>query len=282
MRIDAHQHFWIYRPDDYPWIDERMDALKRDFTPDDLRPLLAGRGFGGSIAVQARSSLEETRQLLRWAGESGIVRGVVGWLDLTAPCVADDLEALSSEPRLVGLRHQVQDEPDDAYVLREDFQRGLALLPRYGLAYDLLVLPRHLEAVLELVARFEEHRFVLDHLAKPGIARGELEPWASLLKRLGRFDNVYCKLSGMVTEADWSAWEREDFAPYIDVALEAFGPYRLLVGSDWPVCTLAADYGTVIDIVESHTESLSSSEREAIFGGSAARAYRLEAWTHAD
>lgn len=276
MRIDAHQHFWVYRPADYPWIDERMDALKRDFLPDDLRPLLERNGFDGSVAVQARHSLDETRSLLRFADENDFVRGVVGWVDLTSPAVEKDLEALAEAPRLVGLRHIVQDESDDRFLLREDFQRGVALLNRYGLAYDILVYPRQLDAVLDFVARFDEHRLVLDHLAKPDVARGELEPWAASIRKLGGFDNLYCKLSGLVTEAAWGAWRREDFTPYLDVALEAFGAERLLVGSDWPVCTLSADYDAVLDIVSRHTASLGSSERDAIFGGAAAEVYRLE------
>ena len=281
MRIDAHQHFWIYRHEDYPWIDDRMGILKRDYTPADLEPLLKRQGFEGSIAVQARSSLDETRQLLAWASEHELVRGVVGWVDLTSPSVEADLEALARAPGLVGLRHIVQDEPDDRFLLREDFQRGLALLPRFGLAYDILVYPRQLEAVVALVARFDEHRFVLDHLAKPPVASGELEPWASYMRQLGRFENLYCKLSGMVTEAVWGAWKKEDFTPYLDVVVEAFGTERLLVGSDWPVCTLAADYDGVIDIVDSYTALLDREKREAIFGGNAAEVYRLETRAHA-
>jgi L-fuconolactonase len=275
MRLDSHHHFWIYGESDYGWIGEGMEAIRRDFTPPDLEPLLRKNGFGGSILVQVRQSLEETESFLRLADENDFVRGVVGWVDLRSNHVRSELERFSEHPRFVGVRHVVQDEPDDRFLLRDDFLGGVAALKDFDLAYDILVYHRHLPAVLEFVARFPEQRLVLDHIGKPAIARGELEPWASRIGELGRFENLYCKLSGMVTEADWRGWKRDDFLPYLDAVLEAFGPERLLIGSDWPVCLLAASYDEVIGIVKDFIEPLSSSEKEAILGGNAAALYGL-------
>jgi L-fuconolactonase len=252
-----------------------METIRRDFTPSDLAPLLRRNGFGGSILVQVRQSLEETESFLRIAEDNDFVRGVVGWVDLRSARVQADLERFSEHPRFVGVRHVVQDEPDDRFLLRDDFLRGVGLLKEFDLAYDILVYHRHLPAVLEFVARFPEQRLVLDHIGKPAIARGELEPWASAIRKLGRFENLHCKLSGMVTEATWKGWKRADFLPYLDVVLEAFGPGRLLIGSDWPVCLLAASYDEVIEITTDFIESLSSSEKEAILGGNAAALYDL-------
>jgi L-fuconolactonase len=275
MRLDSHHHFWIYRESEYGWIGEGMETIRRDFTPSDLAPLLRRNGFGGSILVQVRQSLEETESFLRIAEDNDFVRGVVGWVDLRSARVQADLERFSEHPRFVGVRHVVQDEPDDRFLLRDDFLRGVGLLKEFDLAYDILVYHRHLPAVLEFVARFPEQRLVLDHIGKPAIARGELEPWASAIRKLGRFENLHCKLSGMVTEATWKGWKRADFLPYLDVVLEAFGPGRLLIGSDWPVCLLAASYDEVIEITTDFIESLSSSEKEAILGGNAAALYDL-------
>lgn len=276
MRLDAHHHFWVYRDSDYGWIGKGMEAIRRDFTPSDLKPLLRRNGFDGSVLVQVRQSLEETESFLRLADENDFIRGVVGWVDLRSARVRFDLERFSEHPRFVGVRHVVQDEPDDRFLLRDDFLRGVALLKDFGLTYDILVFHRQLPAVLEFVPRFPEYRLVLDHIGKPAIARGELEPWASAIRKLGRFENLYCKLSGMVTEADWKRWKRGDFLQYLDVVLEAFGPGRLLIGSDWPVCLLAASYDEVLEIVTGFIEPLSSSEKEAILGRNAAALYGLE------
>jgi L-fuconolactonase len=276
MRLDSHHHFWIYHDSEYGWIGEGMETIRRDFTPSDLEPLLRKNGFDGSILVQVRQSLEETESFLRIADDNEFVRGVVGWVDLRSARVRSELERFSEHPRFVGVRHVVQDEPDERFLLREDFLRGVAVLKDSDLAYDILVYHRHLPAVLEFVARFPEQRLVLDHIGKPAIARGELEPWASAIRKLGRFENLYCKLSGMVTEAAWKGWKRADFLPYLDVVLEAFGPGRLLIGSDRPFCLLAATYDEVIEIVKDFIEPLSSSEKEAILGRNAAALYGLE------
>ena len=273
MRIDSHQHFWRYDPAEYAWIGEAMGALRRDFLPAGLAPELAARGLDGSIAVQARQSLDESRFLLECARESEHVMGVVGWVDLRSERVGEELAEFAGDPLSVGVRHVVQDEPDDGFLLREDFCRGVAELEGTGLVYDVLVYPRQLPAAIRFCARFPEQRFVLDHLAKPFIKDGVVEPWASQIAELARSPNVACKVSGMVTEADWGAWRYEDFVPYLDVVREAFGPGRLLYGSDWPVCLLAADYGRMFGVVERWAEQLDEGERSALFGGNAARVY---------
>jgi L-fuconolactonase len=253
-----------------------MSRIRRDFAPGDLEPILRRNGFDGSVAVQVRQSLEETEYLLGLADEDDFIRGVVGWVDLRSPGVRGDLERLSDHPRFRGVRHIVQAEPDDRFLLRDDFLRGVALLRDLDLTYDVLVYHRHLPVVDDFVARFPEHRLVLDHIGKPAIAKAELEPWASSIRKLGKFENLYCKVSGMVTEADWSGWKKSDFTLYLEIVLESFGPGRLLFGSDWPVATLAASYEQVVEIVEDFLEPLSSSEKDAVLGGNAADFYRLE------
>lgn len=273
IRIDAHQHFWKYSAEEYEWIDESMAALKRDFLPSDLHPLLAAHGFGGSIAVQARQSLAETRWLLELAKANSFIKGVVGWVDLCSVRLQEQLEEFAGNRSLVGVRHVVQDEADDQFMLRPDFRRGIGLLREFGLVYDLLLHPRHLPVAVELVREFPDHAFVLDHIAKPPIADGVLEPWRGAIRELAQSPNVACKLSGMVTEARWRAWTHEDFRPYLEVALETFGPSRLMIGSDWPVCTLSADYASTMGIVLKRVEQLGISEQEAILGGTCARIY---------
>ena len=273
MRIDAHQHFWTYSAAEYPWIGPDMQTLARDRMPADLEPLLRRVGMDATIAVQARQSLEETKALLDIAAKYPFVRGVVGWVDLCSPSVEEQLERFARFPALRGVRHVVQDEPDDRFLLREDFMRGIGTLKKFGLVYDLLIYPRQLPAAVELVARYPEQVFVLDHIAKPPIRSGAMEPWRSDIRKLAAMENVSCKLSGMVTEADWNAWKPEHFAPYMDVVMEAFGPQRLMVGSDWPVCTLAASYEEVIGLVEQYSSGLSTAERSDLWGGTAARTY---------
>lgn len=275
MRIDAHQHFWTYDPHEYAWITDDMSSLQRDFLPPDLQPLLQQNGFEGTVAVQARQTIEEARWLLDLAHRYDLIRGVVGWVDLCAAEAESQMEALAANRKFVGVRHVVQAEPDDRFLLREDFCRGIAVLERFGLAYDLLVFPRQLPAAIEFVARFPKQRFVLDHIAKPPIAAGDLEPWATLIRELARRPNVCCKLSGMVTEARWKQWRPQDFRPYLDVILEAFGPERLMIGSDWPVCTISASYDEVMRLVSDFIAELSPAEQDAILGANCARFYQL-------
>lgn len=271
MRIDAHQHFWRYDPVEYAWIDATMIPLRRDFLPQHLGPQLQAAGFEGCIAVQARQSLEETRWLSSLAEEHPFIAGVVGWVDLQSPEVDEQLDR-ARHPKLVGIRHIVQSEPDD-FLRRPEFQRGIAALERFDLAYDLLVYPHHLPMAAALVERFECQRFVLDHLGKPDIRGGELRTWAEDLRRLAALPNVCAKLSGLVTEADWADWKAEEIEPYLDVAFECFGAERLMIGSDWPVCTVAADYATTMRVVMRRLEALSVAERNAVLGGTAGRFY---------
>ena len=274
-RVDAHQHFWRYRPADYPWIGDSMGVLRRDYLPTDLEPALAGRQLHSSVAVQASATVAETEWLLALAETYPSVAGVVGWVDLCSADAPAVLARLAAHPRLRGIRHIVQDEPDDAFLLREDFLRGVEALVELDLTYDILIYPRQLPAAVEFVRRLPRHRLVVDHLAKPCIASGILEPWASELRRLARYDHVHCKLSGMVTEASWTSWRPEHVRPYVDVALDAFGPDRVMFGSDWPVCLLAASYEEVVDVAREAVAHLSEGDREAVFGGTAWRFYRL-------
>jgi L-fuconolactonase len=281
IKLDAHQHFWSYSPVEYEWIDASMAALQRDFLPHDLKPLLDQSGMDGSIAVQARQSLDETRWLLELAAQNNFVKGVVGWVDLCSPHVEEQLGEFADNEWLVGVRHVVQGEPDDRFMLRPEFQRGIARLAKFGLTYDLLLFPRHLPVAVELVREFPEQRFVLDHIAKPAIADGVAEPqlrsrfesWSRDMRELAKFANVSCKLSGMVTEARWGKWTQEDFLPYLDAVLEAFGPSRLMIGSDWPVCTVSAHYAQTMEIVFRFIEKLNAAEQDEILGGNCARVY---------
>ena len=277
LRIDAHQHFWRYSATDYGWISDDMHVLRRDFLPPDLAPLLAANGFDGSMAVQARQTLDETNWLLDLADDYPFILGVVGWVNLCSPRVADDLAALTDRRKLVGIRHIVQGEPDDEFLLRPDFCRGVARLEGFGLAYDILIFPGHLPVAVEFARRFPRQRFVLDHLAKPSIRTGELAGWARDLRDLAALDNVSCKLSGMVTEADWSDWTSAGIEPCLDTAMEVFGAERLMIGSDWPVCTLAADYTRTMTLVIDYVGRLSDSERDLVLGLNAQRFWRLEA-----
>ena len=279
MRLDAHQHYWKYSAEQYEWISEEMGALKRDFLPADLRPLLEREGFEGSIAVQARQDVEETEWLLHLAAENEFIKGVVGWVDLCAADVEADLERLtreSKQPKLVGVRHVLQGEPDDEFMLRADFKRGIGKLAEHGLTYDLLLYPRHLPVAVRLVREFPEQPFVLDHIAKPLIAEGLVEPWDRDIRELAKFRNVWCKVSGMVTEAKWKGWKAEDFRPYLDVVFEAFGPERVMIGSDWPVCTVSGDYGATMGIVKEYVEQMEPEDREDVLGGNCGLFYKVE------
>jgi L-fuconolactonase len=275
-RIDAHQHFWRYDPVEYEWIDGTMAALRRDFLPADLEPELRGAGFDACVAVQARQTLEETRWLLELADRHAFIAGVVGWVDLQAPDVRAQLEPLRGRPKLVGLRHIVQAEPDDLFLLRPEFLRGVATLRDLGLAYDILIYPRHLPVAVEFAQRLEGHRLVLDHLGKPDIRGGEIQEWRRHLRALAGCGHVMAKLSGLVTEADWRAWTPDQMRPYLDAAFECFGYERLMIGSDWPVCTVAADYGRTMRVVSDYLQGRPPAEQDAVLGGNAAQLWRLD------
>jgi L-fuconolactonase len=269
MKLDAHQHFWSYDEKEYPWIPPGT-PLHRDWLPADLAALQKPLGFAGSIAVQARQTIEESRWLLELADRDERIRGVVGWVDLRSERVEEDLAALSRHPRFRGVRHVVQSEPDDRFMVRPDFLRGIGKLHGFGLAYDILIFPRQLPAALELVAQYPHQPFVLDHLAKPGIKDRAMSPWREQIRELAQAPRVMCKVSGLVTEADLKAWQPDDFRPYLDVIFEAFGPERLMWGSDWPVCLLAATYEQVFRLVESYAPPATHG---ALFGGNCARFY---------
>jgi L-fuconolactonase len=276
MRIDAHQHFWNYSAAEYPWIGAGLERLARDYLPSDLEPLLAAKQIDGSVAVQARQSVEESLWLLALAKAHPLVKGVVGWVDLRSDRVGDDLRVLAANPTFVGVRHVVQDEPDPRFVLGEGFIRGLRQLRQHGLTYDLLLYPTQLPAAIELVELLPEQPFVVDHLAKPRIVAGEIDGWGRDIRAIARHDNVCCKVSGMVTEAVRRGWKRDDFTPYLDVVLEAFGPERLMFGSDWPVCLLAGEYADVAAIPRDYFSRLSATEQRMIWGDTAAGFYGLK------
>lgn len=276
MKIDAHQHFWNYTAENYLWINDDMPGLKRSFLPQDLKPLLSKNGIDGCVAVQARHSEEETLFLLEMANQNDFVKGVVGWVDLRAENVRQRLETLTQDSYLKGIRHIVQDEPDLHFMLDPAFQRGIAALSDFELTYDILIYPRHLDIASHLIRSFPGQPFVIDHLAKPYIKTRSIEDWQRSISKLAYFDNVFCKISGLVTEADWTDFKDEDLFPYIDVVVKAFGPKRLMFGSDWPVCLLAADYDRVFNIVNSYFEEFTDDEKNAIFGQTAAAFYGLK------
>lgn len=275
MRIDAHQHFWRFDPVRDAWITEEMSVLRRDFLPGELEGLLAANGVDGTVAVQADQSEAETVFLLELARAHPFILGVVGWVDLLAAELDQRLEHFSTDERFRGVRHIAQAEADD-FLSRPDVMGGIGALGKFGLTYDILVYPRQLPGALELVDALPNQPFVIDHMAKPLVARGVLEPWAARMREMALHPNVFCKLSGLVTEASWAGWAPEDFRPYLDVALEAFGPDRLMFGSDWPVCRLAGEYQEVLALVEAYVRALSTAEQEKIFGGTAAAFYGLK------
>lgn len=274
--IDAHHHLWRYSAAEYGWIDDAMQALRRDFLPADLHSEISAAGIDATVAVQARQTTAETGWLLDLAGQNPFIAGVVGWAPVASPDFSRVLDELRANSKLKGLRHVLQDEPDDAYALRDDFQRGLKLLDGTGLVYDILIYAHQLPVAAQLVDLHPNQIFVLDHLAKPKIAAHELSPWREDLRKLAARPNVTCKISGMATEADWQGWTLADLEPYLATALECFGSERLLAGSDWPVCTAATSYVRWWQTLRQWASPLSTSEQAAILGGNAARVYNLE------
>ncbi|HLH52478.1 MAG TPA: amidohydrolase family protein [Verrucomicrobiae bacterium] len=274
MRIDSHQHFWRYSNDQYPWIQGDW-PIRRNYLPEDLEPELRDCSIDGCVAVQARQSLAESKWLLDLADRAPFIKGVVGWVDLRSPSLSDQLAELCPNPKFVGVRHVVQDEPDDNFMLRKDFQDGIAQLEGHGLAYDILIYSRHLPAAVELVKRFPQQRFVLDHLAKPMIRDGVLARWREQIRKLAQYPNVMGKVSGLVTEARWNGWEPDDFKPYLDAVFEDFGPDRLMFGSDWPVALLAASYRQVYSLISEYVSGAAPDAAANIFGLNAQKFYDL-------
>ena len=276
MRIDSHQHFWRYDAQRHGWITDDMAVLRKDYLPEQLLPELKHNGMDGCITVQVEHSEAETMSLLDLAGRHPEIVGVVGWVDLAAHGLAARLRTLSQFPKLRGFRHVAQAEADDRFLVRPDILRGISALAEFGFTYDILIYPRQLPAAIELVGRFPQQKFVVDHLAKPPIKAGEIDAWAAQIRALGNAPNVYCKLSGMITEADWQHWQSKDLAPYLDVVFEAFGSDRLMFGSDWPVCLLAGSYARVKAVVSEYAGKHCPEQTDKIFGLNAARFYGLK------
>lgn len=276
IKIDAHQHFWKYDPVRDAWITHEMRAIQRDFLPADLQPILQKAGIDGCVAVQADQSEEENTFLLQQAAEAGFVKGVVGWVDLTDPAVGDRLDYYKQFPKMKGFRHVLQSIPDRAYMLRPAFKRGIGQLQSRGFTYDILIYPDQLGYTREFVAAFPNQLFIIDHIAKPHIKdRYITEEWIDAMRAVAAYENVYCKISGMVTEADWANWKPEHLKVYIDTVVEAFGADRIVYGSDWPVCLVAASYERVVGVVSDYFSSFSADEQAAFFGGNAAKFYKL-------
>lgn len=273
--MDSHHHLWHYTAAEFGWIGPGMQALKRDFLPNDLLGEMADSHVHGAVAVQARQTLDETRWLLACAEQNPLIRGVVGWLPIAQGDVASSVAQLGSPAKLKGLRHVIQDEPDDNFILDEAFNEGISSMLGTGLVYDILIHERHLPQAAEFAARHPRQVFVLDHLAKPRIASRELEPWRSHLAALAAQPNVHCKLSGLVTEANWSTWTLDDLRPYLDTAFELFGPERLMAGSDWPVCLVASSYRRWWETLREWMANFNPRDVELMLGGTAKAVYQL-------
>ncbi len=276
MIIDAHHHLWKFNTKDYGWMDDSMQVLKRDYLPADLLKEIQRAGVSGTIVVQARQIIDETRWLLERADENPFIQGVVGWVDLRSADLKAQLEEFAGHPKLVGVRHVIHDETDDDFMLRPAFVKGIEMLQDYNLTYDLLLFPKHLERAIELVSMFPEQKFVLDHISKPFIKSGILQPWRDDIEALAAQPNVWCKISGMVTEANHQSWKYKDFVPYMEAVVEAFGTDRIMLGSDWPVCKLAGEYKEVMGIPMDFFNNWSNTEKENIYCHNAIETYQLD------
>ncbi|WGQ07553.1 amidohydrolase family protein [Pedobacter gandavensis] len=275
LKIDSHQHFWNYDEVRDSWITDDMDVLRDDFLPQHLKAILEHYSFDGCVVVQSDQSLAENDFQLKHAAAHPFIKGVVGWVDLQAADIDAQLKRLSKNEKLKGFRHILQGEPDPALMLKPEFVNGISKLSAYGFTYDILIFPHQLKYATALAAQFPNQRFVLNHLAKPNIKEGLIEEWKQDIIELAKQKNVSCKVSGMVTEADWKKWKVKDFTPYLEVIFEAFGPKRVMYGSDWPVCLLAADYGRVLSLIEHYTEKLPQEDQEDFWGNNAKRFYNL-------
>ena len=275
MKIDSHHHFWKYSVGEYPWIGDAMAPLRRDFLPEHLKAEIAAAGIDGVVSVQARQTVGETEWLLSLADGNDFIKGVVGWVPLAETSVREVIAKFATNPKLRAVRHVVQDEPDDRFILGGDFNRGVSVLRDFGLVYDILIFERQLAASIEFVDRHPKQVFVLDHIAKPRIKDNAIEPWRANIREMARRENVFCKVSGMVTEADWKTWTWEQMRPYFDAVLEAFGPKRLMFGTDWPVCLAASGYARWVELVRRFAGGLSADEQAWLFGKTAIEAYRL-------
>jgi len=274
-KIDAHQHFWIFDPVRDSWINDDMSVIQRDFLPAHLEPVLQANGMDGCVAVQADQAEVQNDFLLGFADEHAFIKGVVGWVDLRADNIEQRLEHYSGFEKMKGFRHVLQGEEDRALMLKPAFMNGIGKLSKYGFTYDILIFPDQLQYVPEFVSAFPDQKFVIDHIAKPYIKDKKIHDWASEIKKVAEQENVYCKVSGMVTEAEWHGWEPADFTPYLDVVFNAFGTHRVMFGSDWPVCLIAAEYGEMKNILDEYTSSLSATEQAGFWGDNAVKFYNL-------
>ncbi len=274
-RIDSHQHFWKYDPVQHAWINDDMEIIQADFLPEDLEPILQNYGFNGCVTVQVDQTEEENAMMLDHAAKHNFIKGVVGWVDFKVENIEDRLAYFKQFEKLKGFRHILQGEADRAYMLNADFKRGIAKLNQFGYTYDILVYTDQIAYANEFAASFPDQPFVIDHIAKPKIKAGDIADWAKDMREIAKNENVLCKVSGMVTEADWKNWKREDFTPYLDVVFEAFGIDRVMYGSDWPVCRVAATYGEMMGIPEAYVAKLSKDEQEKFWGGNAVKFYGL-------
>ena len=275
MIIDTHQHFWYYNPVNHDWIDNEMATIRRDFLPEDLKQVYKEHDITGCIAVQADQTLEENSFLLNLAAEHDFIKGVIGWVDFQSDSVQNELEYYAEMPLMKGYRHVVQGEPDNSFLLRKSFLNGISKLKNTGAVYEILVFSHQLPAVLEFIKLFPEQQFVIDHMAKPYIKEGYIDSWALLMRAIAKHENVSCKISGMITEADYKTWKTIDLMPYVNVVLEAFGPQRIVYGSDWPVCLVAGSYAQVLSVARDFAGQLSKEERELFFYKNAQRIYTI-------
>jgi L-fuconolactonase len=276
LKIDSHQHFWIYDKERHSWIDDSMRACQQDFLPADLQPILQQNGFAGCVAVQVDQTEADNDFTLGLAKNNSFIKGVVGWVNLQANSIEERLQHYSQVKLMKGFRHILQGEPDEKFMLGAMFKHGIGFLNKYGFSYDILIKPNHLRYAKELVTTFPNQRFVIDHLAKPDIKAGEINYWKEGMQALAVYPNVSCKVSGMVTEADWTKWKPEDFAPYLDVVFNAFGANRVMYGSDWPVCNVAGGYTGVLRVIENYIGRLSQNEQELFWAKNAIEFYRLD------
>jgi L-fuconolactonase len=275
LKIDSHQHFWKFDPVRDSWIDDQMIAIRRDFLPAELESILTGNGFDGCITVQSDQSEKENEFQLANAKQHDFIKGIVGWVDLQSEQIEERLAYYKQFEKMKGFRHVLQGEVQRDFMLRPEFLNGISLLRKYGFTYDILIFPDQLKYTADFVSRFPNQPFVIDHLAKPGIKNHQINEWESDRRALAKFENVFCKVSGMVTEADWKAWKPEDFHPYLDVLVDAFGVDRLMYGSDWPVCNLAGIYERVVGLVKDYFSTFADAEQQKLFGGNAAKFYTI-------
>lgn len=275
LKIDSHNHFWKYNPVRDSWITAEMSVIQRDFLPDDFWPVLQQNNFDGSVVVQSDQSEEENSFQLKNADENSFIKGIVGWVDLQHEDVESKLERYRSFKKMKGFRHVLQGEADRALMLKPAFKRGIGLLSKYGFTYDILIFPDQLKYTTELVREFPDQKFVIDHIAKPAIKKGEIKEWKKDIEAVAQYENVYCKISGMVTEADWKKWKYADIKPCIDTVVEYFGTKRIMYGSDWPVCLVSSGYDEMLGIVKKYFSSFSINEQKLFFGGNAMKFYNL-------